>query len=60
MVLAGIVIAVAGWVLAVASVAISQSNGVRLVIVLAGIGVSLFGILGVLNQHYLKHALWKK
>jgi hypothetical protein len=27
---------------------------------LAGLAVSLFGILGVLNKTYLKNALWKK
>jgi len=28
--------------------------------VLLGIAVSLFGIMGLLNKHYLKNAIWKK
>jgi hypothetical protein len=32
----------------------------RLVLVLLGLAVSLFGIIGLLNKHYLKNAIWKK
>jgi uncharacterized membrane protein YgaE (UPF0421/DUF939 family) len=60
MILAGIVVTVAGWGLAVASLGITQSTGARLGLVLVGIAISLLGILGVLNQHYMKHAIWKK
>jgi hypothetical protein len=28
--------------------------------VLVGLAVSLFGIMGVLNKAYLKNAIWKK
>jgi hypothetical protein len=60
MILAGIVVTVAGWGLAVASLGITQSTGARLGLVLVGIAISLVGILGVLNQHYLKNAIWRK
>jgi len=30
------------------------------VVVLLGLAVSLFGIIGVLNKAYLKNAIWKK
>jgi hypothetical protein len=60
MLIVGIAITVAGWLLAVASLGATSNNTVRLVMVLAGIGVSLVGIMGVLNGHYLKNAIWKK
>lgn len=56
----GLAITFLGFVLAVASVGITGSNPARLIIVLVGIVVSLVGIMGVLNQAYLKHAIWKK
>ena len=60
MALAGVVITLVGFVVAVASLGIAGSNAGRMVIVLAGMGVSLFGILGLLNPAYMKHAIWKK
>jgi hypothetical protein len=60
MALAGVVITLVGFVVAVASLGITGSNAGRMVIVLAGMGVSLFGILGLLNPAYTKHAIWKK
>ena len=60
MLFAGIAVTFLGFMLAVASVAITSSTGARLGIVLVGIGISLAGILGVLNGHYLKNAIWKK
>jgi hypothetical protein len=55
----GLAITLLGFVVAVASLGITSSNTVRLVIVLAGIAVSLVGIMGVLNQAYMKNAIWK-
>ena len=60
MALAGLVITLLGFAIAVASLGITSSNTVRLGIVSVGILVSLFGIMGVLNQAYLKNAIWKK
>jgi hypothetical protein len=58
--LVGILLAFFGFVISVLSLSLSSSAGGRLVIVLAGIAVSLFGILGLLNRAYLKSAIWKK
>lgn len=57
--LMGLLLAIAGWLIALAAILITQSNGARLGIVSFGIVVSVFGILGVLNPAYLKHAVWK-
>jgi len=37
-----------------------NSNAARLAVVVLGLAVSLFGIIGVLNRAYLKNAIWKK
>ncbi|MGZ4789647.1 MAG: hypothetical protein ACXVZX_14110 [Terriglobales bacterium] len=57
--LMGLLLVIAGWIISIAAILISQSNGVRLGLVSLGIAVSIFGILGVLNPAYLKHAVWK-
>lgn len=57
---AGVAITFFGFVVAVASLGMSSSNSVRMLIVLAGIVASLVGIMGVLNPAYMKHAIWKK
>lgn len=56
----GLAITFLGFALAVASIGIASSNSMRFAIVLVGIVVSLVGIMGVLNQAYLKTAIWKK
>ena len=58
--LVGVALLVGGWAVAVAGLFLSSSNTVRLVIACAGIAVSLFGSLGVLNGYYLERAIWKK
>jgi hypothetical protein len=60
MVFAGIIVTVLGWVIAVSSLTLASGNRGRLVIVMAGIVVSLIGILGVINQAYMKNAIWKR
>lgn len=55
----GILVALLGFVISVLSLALS-SLGARFVVVLLGLAVSLFGIIGVLNRAYLKDAIWKK
>jgi hypothetical protein len=60
MLFAGIIVTFLGFCLAVASVGITQSTGGRMGLVLVGIVISLVGIIGVLNQYYLKNAIWKK
>ena len=60
MILVGLVTTLAGFALAVASLGMASANGPRLAMVVVGIVVSLVGILGVLNPHYMKSAVWKK
>lgn len=60
MIVAGIVITLLGFLIAVGSVGITASVGGRMVIVLVGIAVSLTGIIGVLNRAYLSKAIWRK
>ncbi len=60
MIVAGIVITLLGFLIAVGSVGITASVGGRMVIVLVGIAVSLGGIIGVLNRAYLSKAIWRK
>ena len=56
----GLLMAVGGWALAVSGLLITASNAGRLVFAVAGIAVTLTGILGVLNKHYLARAIWKQ
>ena len=60
MALVGLVITFAGFLLAAGSVGISSSTTVRLVLVLVGIGMSLAGIMGPINQAYQQKAVWKR
>ena len=60
MVLAGIVVTLLGFLLSVYSLGMTSSVMGRLVLVLAGIALSLIGIIGVLNRAYLSRAIWRK
>jgi hypothetical protein len=58
--LLAIVIALLGWLVPVAGLALTPSNSIRLALCLLGIGMCSFAILGMLNPAYVKHAVWKK
>ena len=60
MVLAGFLITLFGFALSVLSLGLVSSNNARLVMVMAGIAISLTGIVGVLNRAYVKNAIWRK
>ncbi|MGB8493774.1 MAG: hypothetical protein WCE53_05180 [Candidatus Acidiferrum sp.] len=60
MILVGILLTLLGFVISLLSLAVTSSVGGRLAMVLVGLAVSLFGIMGVLNKAYLKNAIWKK
>ena len=60
MILAGIVITLLGFVIGLLSLTMTSSVSVRMTMVLFGIAVSFFGILGVINRAYLKNANWRK
>ena len=56
----GLIITLAGFFIACASVGFMTGTGGRLVMVLAGIVVSLVGIIGVITPAYRKNAAWKR
>ena len=58
--LAGVLVVLGGWAIAVGGLFISSANAVRAIIACIGIGVTLIGSLGVLNKYYLDRAIWKK
>ncbi len=60
MIVAGIVITLLGFLIAVGSLGATASVGGRMVLVLIGLAVSLGGIIGVLNRAYLSKAIWRK
>jgi hypothetical protein len=60
MALVGLVVTFVGFLIAAGSVGIMSGTGGRLLMVLFGIAVSLFGILGLLNPTYQKNAVWRK
>jgi hypothetical protein len=60
MVLVGLILTVLGFVISFLSLGMASTIGARMTMVLVGIAVSLVGIIGVINQAYLKNAIWKK
>ena len=58
--LTGVLCLLAGWVVAVAGLFLTSAVGGRIIIACAGIGISLFGSLGILNGYYLERAMWKQ
>ena len=60
MIIAGVVLALLGWLIALLSLGAMASVGGRMVMVLVGIAVSLVGIIGVLNRAFLSKAIWRK
>jgi hypothetical protein len=60
MALAGVLIAVLGWVIAVLSLPLTSSVGGRMLVALIGIAVCLVGIIGVINSAFLKTANWRR
>ena len=60
MALVGLVVNIIGFLIAALSVGIMSGNGGRLVMVLVGLAISLFSIIGLINPAYQKDALWKR
>jgi hypothetical protein len=56
----GILLALAGWLLPVFGLSMTESNGARLFLCILGLAISLVGIIGVLNKAHLKEAIWKQ
>lgn len=59
MVAVGLLVTLLGFVISVLSLGLTSSTGGRLGIVLIGIAVSLFGILGMINPAYIRTAIWR-
>ena len=57
--LAGIIVILLGWIIAIMSLTMTNT-AMQLIVVLAGFIVSLVGIIGVLNRAYLAEAIWKQ
>ena len=60
MAVVGLAVTLLGFVVAASSVGLTDANGMRLVIVLVGIALSLGGIMGLINPAYQKNAVWKR
>lgn len=56
----GVVITFLGFLISILSLGLTSSVTARLIIVLAGLAVSLVGIIGVLNPYYVKNAIWRR
>ena len=55
----GLLVTFAGFLISLMSLGMSSSVGGRMVFVLAGLAVSLFGIIGLINPAYLK-TVWMR
>ena len=60
MALVGLLVTLAGFLVAASSVGLASATGVRLIMVVAGIAISLGGIIGMINPAYQKNAVWKR
>jgi len=55
----GLLLALAGWLIPVVTVVLTQSTAVRMIVSILGIAIILVGVLVVLNKAHLKEAIWK-
>jgi hypothetical protein len=60
MMFVGLAVTFLGFVIAFVSLGVTDSTGVRMGMVLAGIVVSLVGIMGVITPAYQKTWIWKR
>ena len=60
MIYAGLLLTLIGFVISVLSLGMVSSVGARMVIVLIGLAVSLFGVIGLIDRAYLKNAIWRQ
>ena len=56
----GLLVTLLGFALSVLSLGIASGVQARLILVLAGLAISLTGIIGILNPAYVKKAIWRK
>ena len=60
MIFIGIAITLFGFLISLMSLGMTSGVNGRMFMALAGIIVSLIGIIGVINKAYLKNAIWRK
>jgi hypothetical protein len=60
MTLIGLLVTLLGFAIAVASLGMTDSVTGRMIMTIAGICVSLFGIIGLINREAMKNAIWRK
>jgi hypothetical protein len=60
MAIAGLALALLGFLISVFSLDMTTDVNMRLMIVLVGIAISLFGIIGVVNRTFMRKAIWRK
>jgi len=60
LILIGVLVTLLGFLISLLSLTLTSSVGGRLALVVLGLCVSLFGIIGLLNKQYIKNAIWKK
>ncbi len=57
--LAGVIVTIAGWLLAtVVSLQVPSLRG-KLALTVIGLAVTLYGVIGLVNRAHLKTAIWK-
>ena len=56
----GLAVTFLGFLIAFASLGVTESTSARMGMVLAGIAVSLIGIMGVITPAYQKTWIWKR
>jgi len=59
-ILVGIAVTVLGFVISLLSLGMASSVNGRLMMVITGLAVSLFGIIGLINRAYLRNPIWKR
>jgi len=60
MAIAGLLVTLLGFVIALMSLGMTQSVNARMIMILIGIAVSFAGIFGLINKAYQKNAEWRK
>ena len=56
----GIAVTLLGFLISLFSLGMTSSVSGRLGMVLIGLAVSLFGIIGMVNPAFVKNAIWKR
>lgn len=58
--LIGLFCVLGGWAVTLSGLFLTTAVAPRMFIACLGIGISLYGSLGILNGYYLERAIWKQ